>query len=121
MARLGVQREVLASMLRSHGEDELAERALSLTDDELTRIGTLGAYYAFSEQAMALGGSMGGTRALSLATIDVLENTGRDLRWSRTQREREMGWSDEFAEADAARDRALRVHAIPEQQPPSDA
>jgi hypothetical protein len=67
MARLGVQREVLASMLRSHGEDELAERALSLTDDELTRIGTLGAYYAFSEQAMALGGSMGGTRALSLA------------------------------------------------------
>ena len=118
---LGVQREVLASMLRSHGEDELAERALSLTDDELTRIGTLGAYYAFSEQAMALGGSMGGTRALSLATIDVLENTGRDLRWSRTQREREMGWSDEFAEADAARDRALRVHAIPEQQPHSDA
>jgi hypothetical protein len=49
-------------MLRSHGEDELAERALSLTDDELTRIGTLGAYYALSEQAMALGGSMGGTR-----------------------------------------------------------
>jgi hypothetical protein len=118
---LGVQREVLASMLRSHGEDELAERALSLTDDELTRIGTLGAYYAFSEQAMALGGSMGGTRALSLATIDVLENTGRDLRRSRTERELEFGSADEWTQVDAARDRGLRVHAIPEQRPPSDA
>jgi hypothetical protein len=65
MAMLGVSREVLASMLRQHGEDDLAERALSLSDDELARIGTLGAYYAFSEDAVALGGSMGGTRALS--------------------------------------------------------
>ncbi len=68
---IGVKREVLAGMLRQHGEDDLAERALSLSDDELARIGTLGGYYAFSEDAMALGGSMGGTRALSLATIDV--------------------------------------------------
>jgi hypothetical protein len=79
MAKLGVSRETLAGMLRQHGEDDLAERAPSLSDDELARIGTLGAYYAFSENAMALGGSMGGTRALSLATIDVLEDTGRDL------------------------------------------
>jgi hypothetical protein len=76
---------VLASILRQHGEDDLAERALALSDDELARIGTPGAYYAFSEDAMALGGSMGGARALSLATIDVLENTGRRLRWSRTE------------------------------------
>ena len=88
MAKLGVSRGVLAGMLRNHGEDDLAERALSLSDDELARIGTLGAYYAFSEDAMALGGSMGGTRALSLAAIDVLENRGRDLRWSRTESER---------------------------------
>src|SRR6202012_1300004 len=82
VARLGVSREVLASMLRQHGEDDLAVRALVLSDDELARIGTLGAYYAFSEDAMALGGSMGGARALSLATIDVLETTGRALRRS---------------------------------------
>ena len=80
MAMLGVSREALANMLRQHGEDELAQRALSVSDDELARIGTLADYYAFSEDAMALGGSMGGTRALSLATIDVLEDTGRDLR-----------------------------------------
>ena len=40
---------MLAGMLRKHGEDDLAERALSLSDDELARIGTLGAYYAFSD------------------------------------------------------------------------
>jgi hypothetical protein len=43
------------------------DRAPSL-GSELTRVGELGAYYAFSEHAMALGGSMGGTRALSVTT-----------------------------------------------------
>ena len=119
MAKLGVSREVLAGMLRKHGEDDLAERALSLSDDELARIGTLGAYYAFSEDAMALGGSMGGTRALSLAAIDVLENTRRDLRWSRTEWEREGSSFDRFAEGDVVRDRELRRHAA-EQQIPAD-
>ena len=119
MAKLGVSRDVLAGMLRQHGEDDSAERALSLSDDELARIGTLGAYYAFSEDAMALGGSMGGTRALSLATIDVLENTGRDLRWSRTEWEREQSSVDRFAEDDVVRDRELRRHAA-EQQIPAD-
>ncbi len=108
-------------MLRSHGEDDLAERALLLTDDELKHIGELRAHYAFSAHAMALGGSMGGTRARSLATIDVLESTGRDLRWSRREREFEFGSADEWTEVDLARDRALRVHAIPEQRPSSDA
>ena len=106
-------------MLRKHGEDDLAERALSLSDDELARIGTLGAYYAFSEDAMALGGSMGGTRALSLAAIDVLENTGRDLRWSRTEWERQGSSFDRFAEGDVVRDHELRRHAA-EQQIPAD-
>jgi hypothetical protein len=108
-------------MLRSHGEDELAARALSVTDDELERIGRLGAYYAFSDDAMALGGSMGGTRALSLATIDVLESTGRDLRLSRTEREREGSSFDRFAEDDIVRDRELRAHALREQLPPAEA
>jgi hypothetical protein len=116
---IDVSREVLADMLRQHGEDALAERALSLSDDELARIGTLGAYYAWSEDALALGGGMGGARALSLATIDVLEDTGRDLRWSRTEWEREESPVDRFAEDDAARDRELRRHAT-ERQIPAD-
>jgi CDI immunity proteins len=117
IAMLGVSREALGSMLRQHGEDDLAERALALSDDELARIGTLGAYYAFSEDAMALGGSMGGTRALSLATIDVLEDTGRDLRWSRTEWEREGSSFDRFAEGDVVRDRELRRQAAGQQIP----
>jgi hypothetical protein len=119
MARLGVSREALAHMLREHGEDDLAERALSLSDDELARVGTLGAYYAFSEDALALGGSMGGSRALSLAAIDALESTGRDLRWSRPEFEGEGSLFDEFAEVEVVRDRELRRHAA-EQQIPAD-
>jgi hypothetical protein len=116
---LGVSRETLADMLRQHGEDDLAERALGLSDDELARIGTLGAYYAFSEDAMALGGSMGGARALSLATIDALENTGRDLRRSRTEWERAGDSAERFAQDDAVRDGALRRNAA-ERQIPAD-
>ena len=120
MARLGVRRDTLARMLGSHGEDHLAERTSSLTDDELTRIQTLGAYYAFSEQALAFDiGSMGGARALSLATIDVLEDTGRDLRRHHTEAEISFGWADEPTTAELTRDQALRSHAAEEQQPPS--
>ncbi len=116
---LEVSREVLASMLRQHGEDELAARTPSLSDEELARIGTLAAYYAFSEDAMALGGSMGGARALSLATIDVLEGTGRDLRVSRSEREREVISCEAWAEVDVVHDRELRRNAM-ERQIPTD-
>jgi len=116
---IGVQREVLAGMLREYGEDDLAERALSLSDDELARIGTLGGYYAFSEDAIALGGSMGGARALSLATIDVLEDTGRDLRRHHSEREVSWGFSEEPDAKDRAQDRELRRHAA-ERQIPAD-
>jgi hypothetical protein len=117
MARLGVPRNTLATMLRSHGEDELAERAASITDDELMRIGTLGAYYAFSEDALALGGSMGGARALSLASIDVLEGTGRDLRRHHTDQELAWGFSEQPDASERARDRELRLHAADRQLP----
>jgi hypothetical protein len=82
-------REHLANMLPQHGEEDLAERVLTITDAELERIGELGAYYAWSKEASELGTSMGGTRALCLATIDVLEGNMRELRQTRTQGELE--------------------------------
>ena len=83
-------------MLRRHGEDDLAERAPSFTDDEMARIGTLGAYYAWSEDAFVLGSGMGGARALALATMDVIEGNQRDLRWHHSKSEIEnMGLSRE--------------------------
>ncbi len=117
MAQIRVKRDTLARMLRSHGEDDLADRAAALTDDELTRIGRLGAYYAWSEEALALLGSMGGARALSLATIDVLEDTGRDLRRHHSESELGWGWSAEPDEAERTRDRKLRRHAAEKQRP----
>jgi hypothetical protein len=115
--RIGVQRDTLAGMLHCHGEDELAERAASITDDELMRIGRLGAYYAFSEDAMALGGSMGGTRALALASLDVLDGTERDLRRHHSDQELAWGLSEEPDASERARDRELRRHASQKQLP----
>lgn len=114
-----VQRDVLAEMLRSHGEDELAERSASLSDDELARIGTLGAYYAWSEDAMKLGIGLGGARALSLATIDVLDEIGRGLRRCRTDAERAQGYPPQPSERERARELELRRHAA-ERQIPAD-
>ncbi len=51
-----------------------------------------------------------------MATIDVLEGTLCELRWPRTELEREMGWYD-LSDAEFARDRALRLHCLEELQP----
>jgi hypothetical protein len=116
-----VQRDTLAGMLRSHGEDDLADRAESFSDDQLARIGRLGAYYAWSEEAIALGGSMGGARALSLATIDVIEDSQRELRRHHTETEIAHGFSERPTAEERAADHALRRHAAQKQQPPDDA
>ena len=111
-------RETLASMLRRHGEDDLAERAPSFTDDEMARIGTLGAYYAWSEDAFVLGSGMGGARTLALATIDVIEGNQRDLRWHHSKSEIEnMGLSREPDAREREIDRSLRLHAAERQRP----
>jgi hypothetical protein len=111
-------RETLASMLRRHGEDDLAERAPSFTDDEMGRIGTLGAYYAWSEDAFALGSGMGGARALALATIDVIEGNQRDLRWHHSKGEIENFGSSREPDAEEREiDRSLRRHAAERRRP----
>jgi hypothetical protein len=104
-------REELANMLPNHGEEDLAERALTITDAELERIGELGAHYARSEEAFELGTSMGGTRALCLATIDVLEGNMRDLRRARTYWELEWGLTRELSDVDRAQEHSLRLRA----------
>jgi hypothetical protein len=116
-----IQRDTLAGMLRSHGEDNLADRAESFSDDQLARIGRLGAYYAWSEEAIALGGSMGGARALSLATVDVIEDSQRELRRHHTEAEIEYGSSETPTADERAADHALRRHAAEKQQPYEDA
>jgi hypothetical protein len=115
-------REHLANILPEHGEQELAKRVLTITDAELARIGELGGYYAWSEEAFELGLGMGGTRALCLATIDVLEANMRDLRQTRTSGELEWGLTPELSDVELAQEHSLRLRAATtEGQPPSDA
>jgi hypothetical protein len=85
---LHLRRDTLVRALLAHGEGDLAERAPLLTDDELKRIGELAEHYAFSEEhALPSGGSMGTTSAISLATVDVLEGSPRDLHRKQGQRD----------------------------------
>lgn len=72
--------------LLAHGENDLVERVPSVTDAELKRIGACADYYAFSSEDAVRNGSMGTTRAVSLAAVDVLEGAPRDLRQNQGQR-----------------------------------
>lgn len=105
-------REQLAhSFLPQYGEVDLAERVLTITDAELDRIGELAAYYAWSNDAIELmGGSMGGTRALCLATIDVLDGTMREPRQSQSLQELEWG-ALERSDVELAQEHSLRLSA----------
>jgi len=112
----------LANILPEHGEADLAKRVLTITDDELARIGKLGGYYAWSQDAFDLGLGMGGTRAYCLAAIDVLEGDMRELRQTRTPRELQSGLSPELSDVELAAEHSLRRRATATGGlPPSDA
>jgi hypothetical protein len=105
------KRRDLANHLRDYGEDDLAARALTTTDEELDRIAILGAHYAFSDVAMEHGGSMGGMRALSLAALDVLDGSDRDLHRTRSPGELNSGSSPKLSEQELERLRMVRLTA----------
>ena len=65
------------------------ERVPSVTDAELKRIGERADHYAFSSEDALRNGSMGTSRAVSLAAVDVLEGTSRELK--RKDGERDPG------------------------------
>jgi hypothetical protein len=75
--------------LLAHDEKELVERVPSVTDAELKRIGERADYYAFSSEDAMRNGSMGTSRAVSLAAVDVLEGASRELK--RRDGERDPG------------------------------
>jgi mevalonate kinase len=62
---------------------------LSLTDEELKRIGERAEHYAFSgEHALRSGAGIGVSRAISLATIEVLDGASRELHRKEARRDR---------------------------------
>lgn len=76
-----MNRQTLVRCLLAHDEDELVERVPTVTDEQLRRIGSLASHYAFSPKLVkARRGSIGTTKAVTLATVDVLEGAPRDLR-----------------------------------------
>jgi hypothetical protein len=79
MAMIHVQRSTLVRMLLAHDEQDLIERVPSMTDDQLQRIGQRAGYLAFGSEDAQRYGSMGGSRAISVAAVEVLEGAPREL------------------------------------------
>ena len=84
-----VQRSTVVRCLLAHDEVELVERVPSVTDAQLTLIGERAEYNAFSSEDARRKGSMGTSRAVSLAAIDVLEGASREVK--RQDGERDPG------------------------------
>jgi hypothetical protein len=84
-----VQHSTLVRTLLAHDEKELVERVPSVTDAELKRIEERADYYAFSSEDAMRNGSVGTSRAVSLAAVDVLEGASRELK--RRDGERDPG------------------------------
>jgi len=72
---ISMPREVLATDLRTYGEEGLASRALIATDAEIQRIGDRGDELALTGMLIA--------KAVVLAAIEVFEGKSRPPRWSR--------------------------------------
>lgn len=76
--------EMLAVDLRTYGEDVLAESVLSAEPGVLERIFDRADHYVYSDEyARPSGAGMLLSKALALATIDVIEGQPRPLRWKR--------------------------------------
>lgn len=119
--RVRPAREQLARLLPQYGEMNLAGRVLTITDTELERIGDLAGYYAWSQEALGLlGGSMGGVRAMCLATIDVLEGNLRDPRQRQSLQELHSG-TPERSDVELELERSLRVRVTTDGIPRFDA
>jgi hypothetical protein len=82
-----VRRNTLVRCLLAHDERDLVERVPSVTDEELERIGERADWYAFSSEDAMPNDSMGTSRAISLAAVDVLEGASRELKRSDGERD----------------------------------
>jgi len=70
-----VDRQHLALDLKTYGEEELAQRVLGVSDEQLRRIGERASEHAYTGMLIA--------KALVLATIEVVEGSPRPPRLSR--------------------------------------
>jgi len=72
---MNLTREHLAVNLRTYGEDDLAVRALTLSDDEMRRIGERAFDHSLTGMLFA--------KAVILASIEELEGQSRPPKWNR--------------------------------------
>ena len=88
------RRDVLAEALWEYGEDELAEAALSLSDDDLRDVQRLAVWHHVNDPEPERGPKLTNGRVMARAAIEFVERTGRDTkRQRRRTRPVEQGYA----------------------------
>ena len=78
--RITFRRELLAEVLWEYGEDELAERALRLSEWQLTRVQRLTVWHELHDPEPTTGPKLSGGRLMARAMIDYIEGSNRDTK-----------------------------------------
>lgn len=83
-ATMVVSREQIAADLHSYGEEEMAQRILTVDDHMLRRIGTRALQLMFMPEDGTPGGKTpSDSKACALAAVELLEGAARPLRFKR--------------------------------------
>jgi hypothetical protein len=78
--RITFERELLAEALWQYGEEELAEAAIRLSDDELHTVQRLAVWHHVNDPDPEHGPKLTNARILARAMIEFVERTSRDTK-----------------------------------------
>jgi hypothetical protein len=81
--RIMFRRDVLAEALWEYGEEELAERALHLSEDDLHNVQLLAVWHRENDPEPPSGPRLTNGRIMARAMIEYVEREGRDTKRTR--------------------------------------
>lgn len=81
--RIAFRRDVLAEALWEYGEDELAEQALGLAEEELRQVQLLAVWHRENDADPPSGPKLTNGRIMARAMIEHVERTARDTKRAR--------------------------------------
>lgn len=110
--RISFRRDVLAEALWEYGEEELAKRALALSENDLHEVQLLAVWHHENDPDPTEGPKLTGARIMSRAMIQYVERSGRDTKRTRRRtRPESEGYNGGARLPDTAAERGLDLHA----------
>jgi hypothetical protein len=81
--RISFRRDVLAEVLWEYGEEELAETALSLSEDDLRQVQRMAVWHHVNDSDPERGPKLTNARVMARAMIEWAERSSRDTKRAR--------------------------------------